>query len=141
MTDPIRLIAIRETELSVDEVLRAVRVPRAGGIALFVGAVRDHDGGKDVSSLGYSAHPSVEAELRHVAEEVVAAYPVEALAAVHRIGDLAIGDLAVVTAVACPHRGEAFDACRRLIDELKSRVPIWKHQVFSDASEEWVGLP
>lgn len=141
MSDPIRLLAIRETELSVDEVLRAVRVPRAGGIALFVGAVRDHDGGKGVISLGYSAHPSVEAELRTVAEEVAAAYPVEAIAAVHRVGDLAIGDLAVVTAVACPHRGEAFEACRMLIDELKSRVPIWKHQVFADASEEWVGLP
>lgn len=141
MSDPIRLLAVRETELSVDEVLRAVRVPEAGGIVLFVGTVRDHDGGKEVRSLGYSAHPSVEAELRTVAEEVAAAYPVSAIAAVHRVGDLAIGDLAVITAVASPHRGEAFEACRRLIDELKSRVPIWKHQVFADASEEWVGLP
>lgn len=137
----VRLVAIRDAELSVDEVLRAVRVPAAGGIALFVGAVREQDGGKPVTSLGYSAHPSVEAQLREVAEEVAAAYPAAAIAAVHRVGDLRVGDLAVVTAVACPHRGEAFEACRTLIDQLKMRVPIWKHQVFSDATEEWVGLP
>jgi molybdopterin synthase catalytic subunit len=76
-----------------------------------------------------------------VAEEVVAAHPVRALAAVHRVGDLAVGDLAVVVGVSCPHRGDAFAAARMLIDELKSRVPIWKHQVFDDGGDEWVGLP
>jgi molybdopterin synthase catalytic subunit len=63
------------------------------------------------------------------------------VAAVHRVGDLAVGDLAVVVGVSCPHRGAAFEACRELIDELKSRVPIWKHQVFADGAQEWVGLP
>jgi molybdopterin synthase catalytic subunit len=66
---------------------------------------------------------------------------VTALAAVHRVGDLVIGDLAVVVAVSAPHRGEAFEACRDLIDTLKSTVPIWKHQAFEDGGEEWVGLP
>jgi molybdopterin synthase catalytic subunit len=80
-------------------------------------------------------------DLRAVAEEVVAAHPVRALAAVHRVGDLAVGDLAVVVGVSCPHRGDAFAAARMLIDELKSRVPIWKHQVFDDGGDEWVGLP
>lgn len=141
MSDVIRLLEIRESPLSVDEVFAAVREPGAGGVALFVGVVREQDDGRAVTGLGYSAHPSVEAELRAVAEEVAAAYPVRALAAVHRVGDLAVGDLAVVVAAACPHRGEAFDACRRLIDELKSRVPIWKHQAFADGGEEWVGLP
>lgn len=137
--DPIRLLAVREAPLSLDEVFRAVGEDSAGGTALFVGTVRDHDGGVDVDKLGYSAHPSVEAEMRRVAERVVAAYPVRALAAVHRVGDLAVGDLAVVVAVACPHRGEAFDACRQLIDELKHEAPIWKHQTFADGTQEWVG--
>ncbi|MFB0618352.1 molybdenum cofactor biosynthesis protein MoaE [Streptomyces sp. AGS-58] len=137
--DPIRLIGIRETALSVDEVLRAVGDDAAGGIALFVGTVRNHDGGADVDALGYSCHPSAEAEMRRIAEKVAAGHPVRALAAVHRVGDLRVGDLAVVVAVACPHRAEAFDACRQLIDDLKHEVPIWKHQSFSDGTEEWVG--
>ncbi|WP_299528576.1 molybdenum cofactor biosynthesis protein MoaE [uncultured Streptomyces sp.] len=136
---PVRLIAIRETPLSVDEVFRAVGDGAAGGIALFVGTVRNHDGGQDVGALGYSCHPTAEAELRRVADRVAAAHPVRALAAVHRVGELAVGDLAVVVAVACPHRAEAFDACRQLIDDLKHEVPIWKHQRFSDGTEEWVG--
>jgi molybdopterin synthase catalytic subunit len=137
--DPIKLIGIRETPLSVDEVFRAVGDDAAGGMALFVGTVRNHDGGADVDELGYSAHPSAEAEMRRIAEKVVADYPVRALAAVHRVGDLGIGDLAVVVGVSCPHRGEAFEACRKLIDDLKHEVPIWKHQKFSDGTEEWVG--
>jgi molybdopterin synthase catalytic subunit len=141
-SDVVRLLDIRETPLSVDEVLTAVSDAGAGGIALFVGTVRDEDGGRDVTGLGYSAHPSVLDELRVVAEEVAAGHPeVRALAAVHRVGDLAVGDLAVVVGAACAHRGDAFVACRALIDELKSRVPIWKHQRFSDGDEEWVGLP
>ena len=72
---------------------------------------------------------------------MVGTFPIRALAAVHRVGDLAVGDIAVVVAASAPHRGEAFDACRRLIDELKKRVPIWKHQLFDDGTEEWVGSP
>ncbi|MGP3972873.1 molybdenum cofactor biosynthesis protein MoaE [Streptomyces sp. 8N114] len=138
--DPIRLLEIREAPLSVDEVFSAVGDDAAGGTALFVGTVRNHDSGTDVARLGYSSHPSAQAELRRVAEKVVADHPVRALAAVHRVGDLEVGDLAVVVAVSCPHRAEAFDACRKLIDDLKHEVPIWKHQTFSDGSEEWVGV-
>ncbi|MFE7118020.1 molybdenum cofactor biosynthesis protein MoaE [Streptomyces sp. NPDC057654] len=136
---PIRLLAVRDTPLSLDEVFAAVGDRAAGGTALFVGTVRDHDGGAEVAGLGYSAHPSAEAELRRVAEKVAADFPVRAMAAVHRVGDLAVGDLAVVVAVSCAHRAEAFAACRRLIDDLKHEVPIWKHQEFSDGTEEWVG--
>ena len=93
------------------------------------------------SALSYSAHPSAEAELRRVAEVIAEKFPVLGIAAVHRVGDLEIGDLAVVVAVACPHRAEAFDACRALIDLLKASVPIWKHQRFDDGSAEWVGTP
>ena len=137
----LRLLDVRDEPLSVDEVFAAVSDPGAGGVALFVGTVREQDAGRGVVGLGYSAHPGALDELRAVAEQVVAAHPVRALAAVHRVGELAVGDLAVVVGVACPHRGDAFTACRMLIDELKSRVPIWKHQVFDDGGEEWVGLP
>ena len=137
----VRLLEIHDQPLSVDEVLAAVRTPEAGAVVVFVGAVRDHDGGRDVTALDYSAHPSVEAALREVAEEVAARHDVLALAAVHRVGELAIGDLAVVVAVATAHRAEAFAAGKLLIDELKARVPIWKHQRFADGGEEWVGLP
>jgi molybdopterin synthase catalytic subunit len=139
MDEVIRLIGIRDTPLSVDEVLGAVSDRGAGGTALFVGTVRDEDHARAVTRLSYSAHPSVEQELRRVMEKVAADYPVRALAALHRVGDLEIGDLAVVVAAACPHRGEAFEACRTLIDDLKAQVPIWKHQVFADGDTEWVG--
>jgi molybdopterin synthase catalytic subunit len=141
MGDQIRLLDIRDTALSVDEVLTAVADRRAGGIAVFIGAVRDHDEARPVAELGYTAHTSALAELRRVAEAIVADYPVCGLAAVHRTGDLAVGDLAVVVAVSCAHRGEAFGAARRLIDDLKAEVPLWKHQRFLDGDEHWVGSP
>jgi molybdopterin synthase catalytic subunit len=137
----VRLIALRESELSVDEARAAVADPAAGGIALFAGAVRDSDHDRGVSGLSYSAHPSAVDELRRVAGVIAEKYPVIGIAAVHRVGDLAIGDLAVVLAVSCPHRAEAFDACRDLIDILKASVPIWKHQRFDDGTAEWVGTP
>ena len=135
----IRLIAIRDTELSVDEVRAAIADPAAGGEVLFAGTVRDNDADRGVSGLSYSAHPSAAAELERVAEGIAAKYDVIALAAVHRTGDLAVGDLAVVVGVSCAHRAEAFHACHAMIDELKASVPIWKHQRFADGSDEWVG--
>ncbi len=132
MEDVIRLLAVREQPLSVDEVVAAVRDVRAGGTVVFLGTVRDHDSGRQVTGLDYTAHPTVEDELRRVAEKVAAEHPVRALAAMHRVGELAVGDIAVVLAAACPHRAEAFAACRQFIDELKHTVPIWKRQRFSD---------
>jgi molybdopterin synthase catalytic subunit len=135
----VRLIDVRAAELSVDEVRAAVADPVAGGIALFAGAVRDSDHDRAVTGLSYSAHPSAVGELRRVAEVIAEKFRVTGIAAVHRVGDLAIGDLAVVVAVSSPHRAEALDACRALIDELKATVPIWKHQRFADGASEWVG--
>ena len=135
----IRLAELRSRPLSVDELRAAVSDPGAGGIALFAGAVRDTDHGQEVARLSYSAHPSAADELRRAAEKVAAEFDVIALAAVHRVGDLEVGDLAVVVAVSCAHRAEAFEACRALIDRLKHEVPIWKHQRFRDGSDEWVG--
>ncbi|MEV8630290.1 molybdenum cofactor biosynthesis protein MoaE [Streptosporangium sp. NPDC051023] len=135
----IRLLGIRDGALSVDEVFSAIGDHAAGGTTIFIGTVRDHDHGKPVAQLSYSAHPGAESELRRVAEKIVADFPVTALAAVHRVGDLGLGDIAVIVAVAAPHRDEAFAASRRLIDDLKSEVPIWKNQIFADGSTEWVG--
>jgi molybdopterin synthase catalytic subunit len=136
----IRLIAVRQTALSVDEVRNAIADPAAGGEVLFVGTVRNTDADKGVIGLSYSAHPTAEAELRKITESIVEKFPdIIGVAAVHRIGDLAIGDLAVVVGVSCAHRFEAFHACHALIDELKATVPIWKHQRFTDGTDEWVG--
>jgi molybdopterin synthase catalytic subunit len=134
----IRLAEVRETPLSIDEVRDAVMDPASGGIALFAGAVRDHDEGQSVTALSYTAHPSAADHLRQVAESVAGRFDVNAIAAVHRTGDLAIGDLAVVVAVSSSHRASAFDACRAMIDELKQTVPIWKHQRFAGGASEWV---
>ena len=137
----VRLVDIRETPLDVAEVLACLADEAAGGVTLFVGAVRDHDGGKAVTGLDYSAHPTAMERLREVCDQVAKEYDVRAVAAVHRTGRLALGDAAVVVATAADHRGEAFDASRALIDRLKATVPIWKHQVFADGSDEWVGTP
>ncbi|TYL46072.1 molybdenum cofactor biosynthesis protein MoaE [Nocardioides sp. BGMRC 2183] len=137
----VRLAAISDAPLSVAEVLDTLDDPGAGGLVLFVGRVRDHDGGKGVRGLGYSAHPSAVDRLREVCHRVAEQYDVTALAAVHRVGDLAVGDLAVVVATTAAHRGSSFDASRALIDTLKAEVPIWKHQLFDDGTEEWVGAP
>jgi molybdopterin synthase catalytic subunit len=139
--DVLRLVDIQETPIDVAEVLATLDDPSSGGVTVFVGRVRDHDGGQDVTGLEYSAHPSALAKLRDVCAQVASTYDVTALAAVHRTGPLEIGDIAVVCATATGHRGEAFDATRALIDTLKDEVPIWKHQVFADGTEEWVGSP
>jgi molybdopterin synthase catalytic subunit len=137
----VRLVDIRETPLDVSEVLAALADVSAGGLTLFVGTVRDHDQGKSVGGLEYSAHPTALERLREVCDDVAAKYDVRAVAAIHRIGTLAIGDAAVIVATAADHRGQAFDASRALIDDLKATVPIWKHQLFADGSDEWVGTP
>jgi molybdopterin synthase catalytic subunit len=137
----VRLVELREGPLQADEVLAAVADAAAGGVALFVGAVRDHDEHKAVVGLGYSAHPTALSQMQAVSDKVASEYDVLAVAALHRTGRLDIGDAAVIVAAAAAHRSEAFDAARALIDELKATVPIWKHQLFADGTDEWVGTP
>lgn len=137
----VRLVAISEEPLSVVEVLDSLDDATAGGLVLFVGRVRDHDHGQGVQGLSYSAHPSALERLRAVCDRVAEEYDVTGVAAVHRTGDLEIGDLAVVVATTAGHRGSSFEASRALIDTLKAEVPIWKHQRFTDGSDEWVGSP
>lgn len=135
------LADIRESALSVDEVLDAVRHPGAGGIATFIGIVRELDHGRGVEALDYTCHPSAPQVLSEVAERVAAGADVIRVGVAHRVGHLGLGDIAVVVAVSAAHRGDALDACRALIDAVKATVPIWKHQIFEDGSDEWVGTP
>jgi molybdopterin synthase catalytic subunit len=134
----IRMTELRSEPLSVDEIQAAAADPAAGAVVVFVGAVRDHDHGRGVTGLSYSAHPSAAAELQRVAEKTAASHSIVSLAVVHRTGDLKIGELAVVAAVGAAHRDAAFTACHALIDDLKATVPIWKHQSFADGTSEWV---
>ncbi len=137
----LRLVDLRETPLDVAEVVAALDDDASGGLTLFVGRVRDHDGGRGVDGLDYSAHPTALARLTEVCARVADEYDVHGVAAVHRTGTLAIGDIAVIVATTAAHRGEAFTASRALIDTLKAEVPIWKHQRFDDGDDEWVGSP
>ena len=112
----------------------------AGAVVGFAGVIRDHDGGHTVTRLEYSAHPSAQQTLADVAAEVAHdCHGVRAIAVSHRIGALRIGDAALVAAVAADHRQAAFDTCARLVDTVKARLPVWKHQFFADGSDEWVG--
>ena len=141
MSSAVRLVDLREDPLDVAEVVDALDDDASGGLTLFVGRVRDHDHGKGVLGLDYTAHPSALDKLREVCERVAEEHGVLGIAAVHRVGSLDIGDIAVVVATSSAHRGDAFTASRALIDTLKAEVPIWKHQRFGDGTEEWVGTP
>ena len=137
----VALAEVREVPLSVDEVLDAVRHPAAGAIATFIGVVRELDHGRGVDSLDYTAHPGAAQVIRGLAERLATERDVIRLAVVHRVGHLEIGDTAVVAAVSAAHRADALAVCRELIDAVKAGVPIWKHQIFDDGTDEWVGTP
>jgi molybdopterin synthase catalytic subunit len=131
--------AVGDEPLDVDEHARLVEHDAAGAVVTFAGVVRDHDGGRSVSGLEYSAHPTAGSIVREVAADVAARTPgVRAIAVSHRVGPLAIGEVALACAVAAEHRREAFTVCAELVDEVKARLPVWKHQVFADGSDEWV---
>lgn len=132
-------VDVREAPLSLDEAVELVRRPGAGGIVTFLGVVRDENDGRAVTKLEYEAYGSMaRAEMERIAAEIEAALPGVRVAALHRVGTLLVGDAAVVCAASAPHRGEAFAACRRLIDEIKARVPIWKREHGPDGPY-WVG--
>lgn len=139
--DRVRLVDLRESALDVNEIHAALADDRAGGVVVFVGAVRDHDAGRGVASLSYSAHPTALQRLREVSSSVAERHEVLGVVALHRVGDLRVGDLAVAVGTCAFHREEAFAACRALIDELKATVPIWKRQSLTDGGAEWVGTP
>ncbi|MDQ2837869.1 MAG: molybdenum cofactor biosynthesis protein MoaE [Actinomycetota bacterium] len=137
----VRIAEVTDQPLDVDVHSRAVRDGAAGADVTFCGVVRDHDHGRTVVELEYSGYPTAGQVLREVAEEIAADPAVIAIAVSHRIGSLAIGDVALVASVTAAHRGQAFQTCQRLVDEVKARLPIWKRQVFADGSDEWVNCP
>src|SRR5689334_10978144 len=131
---------LTEHTIALSEHEALVAHEAAGAVVGFAGVVRDHDGGRTVTRLEYSAHPTAEQTLAEVAAEIATdVQGVRAIAVSHRVGVLNIGDAALVAAVAADHRGAAFETCQRLVDTVKARLPVWKHQFFADGSEEWVG--
>ncbi len=130
---------IRSEKIDVAEATAAVAHPGAGAVVTFVGAVRDHNEGRAVTKLEYEAYGSMaEAELARIEAELSASDPSVRVFALHRVGALDVGDAAVVCAASAPHRGEAFTACRELIDRIKARLPIWKREHGPDGPY-WVG--
>lgn len=141
VTGEIVLVAVSAEPLDVAAHESAVINRRAGAVVSFQGVVRDHDHGRAVTRLEYEGHPSAEAVLREVAAEIAAEPVVYAVAVSHRVGPLEIGDVALAAAVCTAHRAAAFAACARLVDEVKTRLPVWKHQFFADGTDEWVNCP
>ena len=131
--------SVTEQAILVAEHEHLVAHQAAGAVVGFAGVVRDHDDGREVIRLEYSAHPHAEQILFEVLADVAAAASgVRAIAASHRIGSLRIGDTALAAAVSADHRAAAFDTCARLVDVVKERLPVWKHQFFADGGDEWV---
>ena len=137
----VRRAVVTERPLSVDEHAALVNDEAAGAVVTFSGVVRDHDGGRTVRELEYVGHPSAEAVVVEVAEELAKRPGIRAIAVSHRLGLLSIGDVALAAAVSADHRRAAFEVCSDLVDEVKRRLPVWKRQVFGDGEEEWVNMP
>lgn len=136
---PTRIVraGICQDPVSVHELAALVRDRAAGAVVTFEGAVRDHDGGRGVTGIGYTAHPSASEVLSQIATEVAARRGLRALGVVHRVGDLQVGDTALAVAVSADHRAEAFAAAGDLVEEVKKRLPVWKRQFFADGSAQW----
>lgn len=133
---------VTESELEAGTHRDLVLERVAGAVVTFDGVVRDHDEGRSVLRLDYEAHPSAGEVLRHVATEVAARRPgTRGIAVSHRVGAMEIGDVALACAVSAEHRAEAFATCAELVDEVKARLPVWKHQFFTDDTDEWVNSP
>jgi len=139
---PAQVVRAEVTSEPVDvpALARAVKHPAAGAVLTFDGVVRDHDGGRGVAGLSYSAHPTAGAIVAEIAAEVAARPGLRAIAVVHRVGDLGIGETALGVAVSADHRGPAFEALRDLVEEVKRRLPVWKHQLFADGTKEWSNI-
>ncbi|MEO7348813.1 MAG: molybdenum cofactor biosynthesis protein MoaE [Terrimesophilobacter sp.] len=136
---PATLALVTDEAIDESAVRRAVERPTSGAVVIFSGVVRNHDGGQNIRSLDYQAHP----QAQNIMEECCARVAQEtglAVAAVHRIGHLEVGDIALSAAVSAAHRREAFDACELLVERIKSTLPIWKRQYTAEGQSEWVGL-
>lgn len=140
LTGRVALAGVGEWVLDVAVHERAVASAHAGAVVTFAGVVRDHDGGRPVTALTYEAHPDADRIIGEIAARVAAAADDDVRVAVtHRVGDLVVGDAALVAVVAAAHRAQAFTVCAALVEEIKASLPVWKRQVFTDGSHEWVG--
>ena len=132
-------IDIQETPLDVAQAFAFLQTARAGGLSVFAGTTRQWTGEAETVRLEYEGYrPMALAEMRKIAGEAAAAWPLLKTCLVHRLGTVPAGEASVVVGVAAAHRKEAFEACRYLIDTLKARVPIWKREVYRDGRVEWV---
>jgi molybdopterin synthase catalytic subunit len=138
MPRQVRFARVTDATIAIEDAVLAVESDTAGAVVTFAGVVRNHDGGREVSWLNYTAHPDAERVIREVAGAVAERHPSVELAVEHRVGELRVGDLALACAVSSAHRAEAFAACADLVDTVKATVPIWKEQGFADGTTEWV---
>ena len=129
---------VTDAPVHIQELSKLVANPHSGAVVTFCGDVRDHDGGKEVASLLYEIHPSAPEQIKLITESIIGRFEIEKVAVAHRYGDIAIGETAFAVAVSAAHRQAAFDACTAIVDEVKAKLPIWKHQKFTDGSDEWV---
>jgi molybdopterin synthase catalytic subunit len=129
---------VTDAPVHIQELSKLVANPHSGAVVTFCGDVRDHDGGKEVASLLYEIHPSAPEQIKLITQSVIGRFEIEKVAVAHRYGDIAIGETAFAVAVSAAHRQAAFDACSAIVNAVKDQLPIWKHQKFTDGTDEWV---
>ena len=129
---------VTDAPVHIQELSKLVANPHSGAIVTFCGDVRDHDGGKEVASLLYEIHPSAQEQIKLITQSIMGRFEIEKVAVAHRYGNIAIGETAFAVAVSAAHRQAAFDACAAIVDEVKAKLPIWKHQKFTDGTDQWV---
>jgi molybdopterin synthase catalytic subunit len=133
-------VFVTDKVISAAHLATLVQSKKSGAVVTFSGDVRNHDGDKDVSALTYEIHPSAQDVLKSIVSEVSARFAINDVAVAHRYGDIAIGECAFAVAVSADHREAAFEACSALVDTVKEKLPIWKHQLFADGSDQWVNF-
>lgn len=132
--------ALSEEPLDVEALQQKVQNLTAGAVVTFVGAIRNHDHGQTVTGIDFSFHPTSAEILAQLVDEQAQTPQVQGVAAVHRVGRVALGETALMVAVSAEHRAEAFQVASALVDQIKARLPMWKHQYFANGTDEWVGL-
>ena len=133
-------VFVTDQVISAADLAKLVSGDKSGAVVSFSGDVRNHDGGKDVTTLTYEIHPSAQEVLKTIVTDVSGRFAINDVAVAHRYGNIAIGECAFAVAVSADHREAAFDACSALVNTVKERLPIWKHQVFADGSDQWVNF-
>ena len=134
----VHLAAVTDQPLDAEKIKSLVADHTTGAVVVFSGDVRNHDHGREVISLTYESHPSAADVMESVVRTLADQLDITHIAAAHRVGEILIGESTLVVAVGSSHRGDAFGACREIVDQIKLQLPVWKHQHFADGTEEWV---